>query len=602
MIRSVVTLIKSRNDMLTVAMKTNRIVLFLAVTSVFASCVTDEPVVEPAGESAENMNEIVAKAQSTKVLTQDGINILWENKDAILLRFQADDSTVPVSCTYTTTMASPGATAVFKRNEDTEIFPNRIEGKYIATYPASVHYISWAKKNNVLFALNPDQIARDKGFDASSAIMIAASEDAEFTFRHVVSYIKFTVTPKSSPFNKVTVTSGDESQFMISRIRVNFDEEFSYALESMNATGNVNQQTRNHVSLSTSDNGNFAPGTYYIAINPDTYAKGLKFTFENEDADIAVIAYEGALEALPGQVLDVGAVGVLDYQMIRYPNTDAGTVLKGSLCPKISDVTWDTTYRVTSGLDYYQMKVLTDAGEKQDMYLLRTDLSKGLDLKVAISDETTSSIWYRQALSEMAVGMNTVSKPLYGMINADFCDNREPINPRGPVHCNGRIWHSVFDLDPSLTHQGLSYVGITDEGRITIAPSSSYESAKSSLRECTGAGVILLMDSEIQGGLVNSSGRDPRTAIGYTSDNIVWMLAVDGRHGTTGMTYSEMASIFKGLGCEAAVNLDGGGSTEMLVRNPKTGTIDICNWPSDPTDGEGGQERPRLNAWAVVKK
>ena len=110
------------------------------------------------------------------------------------------------------------------------------------------------------------------------------------------------------------------------------------------------------------------------------------------------------------------------------------------------------------------------------------------------------------------------------------------------------------------------------------------------------------MDSEIQGGLVNSSGRDPRTAIGYTSDNIVWMLAVDGRHGTTGMTYAEMASIFKGLGCEAAVNLDGGGSTEMLVRNPETGTIDICNWPSDPTDGEGGQERPRLNAWAVVKK
>lgn len=583
-------------------MKTRHVLLFLTIASVFASCIADEPLDVPSGILTENMKEIVAKAQSTKVLTQDGINILWENKDAIILRYQADESTVPVSCTYTTTMASPSATAVFKRNVDTEIFPNRIDGKYIATYPASVHYISWAKKNNVLFAINPDQIARDRGFDPSSAIMIAASENSSFTFSHVVSYIKFTVTQTSSPFNKVTVISGDDSQFMISRIRVNFDEDFSYALESQNASGNVNQQTKDHVSLTTGDNSNFAPGTYYIAINPDLYAKGLKFTFENEEADMATIAYEGPLRAQPGQVIDVGEVGVLDYQMVKYPATDVGTLLKGSLCQKISDVTWDTTYRVTFGLDYYKMKVVTDARESQDMYLLRTDLSKGLDLRVAISDQTTSSTWYRQALSEMAANLNTVANPLYGMINADFCDNREPINPRGPVHCDGRIWHSVFDLDPSLTHQGLSYVGITDEGRITIAPSSSYESAKSSLRECTGAGVILLMDSEIQGGLVNSSGRDPRTAIGYTSDNIVWMLAVDGRHGTTGMTYAEMASIFKGLGCEAAVNLDGGGSTEMLVRNPETGTIDICNWPSDPTDGEGGQERPRLNAWAVVKK
>lgn len=68
------------------------------------------------------------------------------------------------------------------------------------------------------------------------------------------------------------------------------------------------------------------------------------------------------------------------------------------------------------------------------------------------------------------------------------------------------------------------------------------------------------------------------------------------------MTYAEMSSIFLALGCESAVNLDGGGSTEMLVRNPKTYKIEICNWPSDPTNGEGGQERPRPNAWAIVKK
>lgn len=285
-----------------------------------------------------------------------------------------------------------------------------------------------------------------------------------------------------------------------------------------------------------------------------------------------------------------------------YPRTDVGRILESSKCPKIAAVTWDMACNVTSGLDHYQLEVVTDAGEKQDIYMLRTDPSQGLDIRVAVSEETTPSVWKRQELSKMAATVHLPSKPLYAMVNADFCDNREPIRPRGPVHCEGRVLAQGFSLDPDFTHQGLSYVGVTEEGRMTIDSRDAYESRKNSLKECTGAGVILVKDSQIQGGLVATGKRDPRTAMGYTADNAVWVLVVDGRHGTSGMTYSEMASIFHALGCVAAVNLDGGGSTEMLVRSPQTGDMYICNWPSDPTDGEGGQERPRLNAWAIVKR
>ena len=285
-----------------------------------------------------------------------------------------------------------------------------------------------------------------------------------------------------------------------------------------------------------------------------------------------------------------------------YPTTEVGKLLKSELCPKVIDVLWDTTYNVTNGLDFYQMTVITDAYEKQDVYLLRTDPSKGLDLKVAISDETTSSTWKRQTPAKMAVHTDTPSNPLYAIINADFCDNREPIKPRGPVHSAGKIWASSYSLDPKFTQQALSYVGVTFDGKMIIAPSSDYNLSKKTLRECTGAGVILIKDSKIQGGFVNLLERDPRTALGYTSDNIVWMLAVDGRHETSGMTYGEMASIFYALGCVDAVNLDGGGSTQMLIKDPKTGEMKMCNWPSDPNSGFGGRERPRLNAWTVIKK
>lgn len=316
----------------------------------------------------------------------------------------------------------------------------------------------------------------------------------------------------------------------------------------------------------------------------------------------------------PGDVLVVITSGTQsvkgDFYFLRstppgdqpqYPQTEIGKILKGDLVPKIIDVMWDTTYNITAGMDFYQMKIKTDAAEKQDIYLLRTDPSQGLDVKVVLPSTTTSSSWKKQTLTRMADNINTTSKPVYAMINGDFWNMDSPINPRGPVHCGGKIWSSAWDYDPKVSQQALSYVGMTNDGKMTIGLRDSYASAKKSLKECTGAGVVMILDAQIQN-LATMSGRDPRTAVGYTEGNIVWMLTVDGRHGTKGMTYAEMASVFSGLGCVAAANLDGGGSAQMLVKNPLTGKRIITNWPSDPDEGAGGQERPVINGWTIVKK
>lgn len=61
-------------------------------------------------------------------------------------------------------------------------------------------------------------------------------------------------------------------------------------------------------------------------------------------------------------------------------------------------------------------------------------------------------------------------------------------------------------------------------------------------------------------------GKNPRTAIGYTKDNEMIMVAVDGREGSSvGMTLMQLARFMKSLGCVNAMNLDGGGSTVMYV-------------------------------------
>lgn len=59
------------------------------------------------------------------------------------------------------------------------------------------------------------------------------------------------------------------------------------------------------------------------------------------------------------------------------------------------------------------------------------------------------------------------------------------------------------------------------------------------------------------------ASRNPRTAIGY-NDDFIFVVAVDGRTTTAkGMTLNELAEYMKKIGCDYAVNLDGGYSTRL---------------------------------------
>lgn len=61
-------------------------------------------------------------------------------------------------------------------------------------------------------------------------------------------------------------------------------------------------------------------------------------------------------------------------------------------------------------------------------------------------------------------------------------------------------------------------------------------------------------------------GRNPRTAVGYTADNNLIIVTVDGRESSSvGMTLFELANFMKSIGCYNAMNLDGGGSTVLYV-------------------------------------
>jgi len=82
--------------------------------------------------------------------------------------------------------------------------------------------------------------------------------------------------------------------------------------------------------------------------------------------------------------------------------------------------------------------------------------------------------------------------------------------------------------------------------------------------------------------------RHPRTALGWNQDH-VFLVQVDGRQSdlSVGMTFPELAEYLVNLGCQNAVNLDGGGSATLWALGQ------VVNSPSE------GQQRPGANSLVV---
>jgi hypothetical protein len=87
------------------------------------------------------------------------------------------------------------------------------------------------------------------------------------------------------------------------------------------------------------------------------------------------------------------------------------------------------------------------------------------------------------------------------------------------------------------------------------------------------------------------AGRNPRTLAGVRPDGTLLLVTVDGRRPgwSAGMTLAEAARLMRSLGATDALNLDGGGSSTMVVRG------EVVNRPSDRVG-----ERPVSNGLFVL--
>lgn len=121
------------------------------------------------------------------------------------------------------------------------------------------------------------------------------------------------------------------------------------------------------------------------------------------------------------------------------------------------------------------------------------------------------------------------------------------------------------------------------------------EFRKWEVETAVGGGPVLIQDGEIK--IANNEelkftgkaidDKHPRTAMGYTKNGQLILLVIEGRHPNIaeGATLTQEARMLKQIGCLEALNLDGGGSSSLLINGKPTIT---------PTDKEGQRPVPAV--------
>ena len=127
---------------------------------------------------------------------------------------------------------------------------------------------------------------------------------------------------------------------------------------------------------------------------------------------------------------------------------------------------------------------------------------------------------------------------------------------------------------------GLSFENASYNTSIATHTGLSPILKKWKMNTAIGGGPVLIQLGKIKitnneelkfaGNAIND--KHPRTAMGYTKDNKLIILVVQGRFPgiAEGATLGQEARILQDLGCWEALNLDGGGSSCMLVNGKET--------------------------------
>ena len=251
----------------------------------------------------------------------------------------------------------------------------------------------------------------------------------------------------------------------------------------------------------------------------------------------------------------------------------------------------DSTYTLAPGVQALEMKILSSTGLAVKMFVLEVDLKEAHLTMKASSPNEEGKLKTKQQMTLQALAYDKSGSRVLAAVNGDFF--AKDGTPQGIYYRNGTC------LKGTMTDNVCTFFAITKNKRAIIGSYDEYDSYKENIQEAVGGRVRLMTNGNVLPQAVTAL--EPRTAIGVTDDNVVYILVADGRNFwySNGMRYAEMGAVMKALGAKNAINLDGGGSSTFIIRKIagfEDGRFAIRNWPYD----NGGVEREVANGLLVV--
>ena len=134
--------------------------------------------------------------------------------------------------------------------------------------------------------------------------------------------------------------------------------------------------------------------------------------------------------------------------------------------------------------------------------------------------------------------------------------------PIGLVISEGKLMHTGGDSGDFY-----ATVGFNQDNVMIISKMSAKEAQSKGIRDAITFGPRLIVNGEPASVKGQSSGLNPRTAIGQRADGAVLMLVIDGRQSSSlGATYSDLIKVMLQYGAVNAINMDGGSSSLMYYK------------------------------------
>ena len=225
-------------------------------------------------------------------------------------------------------------------------------------------------------------------------------------------------------------------------------------------------------------------------------------------------------------------------------------------------------YTKTIYRNKYEKEILQH--DQDDLYKLIEVNGKGYQgYLVAIYDPSRIKIATSLYLGKRGESILTVSereKAVVAMNASGFYDpdwNSNGAIPHGTVISNGQIVSDYADA-----RMGGGFIGFTKENKLVLGNMSKEEALKIGYRDAIEFGPYLIVNGKrsfIKGN--GGWGIAPRSAIGQRKDGIVLFLVINGRIASSiGADMVDLCDIMENYGAYNAANLDGGSSSELVIR------------------------------------